>query len=106
MKKTPLALGSAFAAVLVAMPAAAAGPLDGASKAWTYAHSSSSGYLSEIVSFDSKTSTLWVSGISGVDVLDAATGSFLQRVDTSAFGSINSVSIHNGMAAFAIESST
>jgi DNA-binding beta-propeller fold protein YncE len=91
---------------LAAASAVAASPFDGASKAWTYAHGDTAGYLCEIVDFDSKTKTLWVSGVSGVDMLDAKTGSFLQRIDRSAFGSVNSVSIHGGIAAFAIESST
>jgi DNA-binding beta-propeller fold protein YncE len=101
MKKTFLAL--AIGATFIGT-ASAADPLDSASKAWTYQHSSASGFLSEIVSFDSLTKTLWVAGVSGVDVLDATTGGFLQRIDVSTYGSINSVAIHNGMAAFAIES--
>lgn len=75
------------------------------SKEWTFTHSGS-GYLAEIPAFDAVTNTLWVAGVKGVDVLDATTGSFLQHIDTSAYGSINSVSISNGMAAFAIENST
>ncbi|AKR43955.1 choice-of-anchor I family protein [Methylophilus sp. TWE2] len=75
------------------------------SKEWTFTHSGS-GYLSEIPAFDAVTNTLWVAGVKGVDVLDATTGGFLQHIDTSAYGSINSVSISNGMAAFAIENST
>lgn len=75
------------------------------SKEWTFTHSGS-GYLSEIPAFDAVTNTLWIAGVKGVDVLDATTGSFLQRIDTSAYGNINSVSISNGMAAFAIENST
>jgi len=105
-QSTLLALALASALSVFTAPAAqAAGELSGASKLWTYTHSSSTSFLSEIVTFDSATRTLWVSGVSGVDILDAATGSFLQRIDTSAFGTINSVSIHNGIAAFAIESS-
>jgi len=38
-------------------------------------------------------------------VLNAASGAFIERIDTTAYGSINSVAIHNGIAAFAIESS-
>lgn len=75
------------------------------SKEWTFTHSGS-GYLSEIPAFDAATNTLWVAGVKGVDVLDANTGSLLHRIDTSAFGSINSVSIKNGLAAFAIENNT
>ncbi|MFD0928587.1 choice-of-anchor I family protein [Methylophilus glucosoxydans] len=74
------------------------------SKEWTFSHSGS-GYLSEIPAFDAMTNTLWVAGVKGVDVLNAATGSLVQHIDTSSFGNINSVSISNGMAAFAIENS-
>ncbi len=94
------ALGAA--ALTLALPSHAAGALDGASLAWTHAHQSA-GFLSEIVSFDAASKTLWVSGVSGVDVLDARTGSLIQHIDTSAWGSINSVSISQGIAAFAIE---
>ncbi len=82
----------------------AAGELNNATRAWTYAHATSGGFLSEIVSFDGITGTLWVAGVSGIDVLNASTGSFSQRIDTSGFGSVNSVTIHNGIAALAIES--
>ena len=98
-------LSSALALLLAAAaPAVWAGPVAGASKAWTYAHSGSNGYLSEIVAFDANSKTLWVAGVSGVDVLDARNGSLLQRIDTRAYGSINSVAIHNGVAAMAFES--
>ena len=102
MKKNLLTAAMA-AALSAAVPASAASLIDGASKAWTFQHSTSNGYLSEIVSFDSVTKTLWVAGVSGVDVLDAATGTFLQRIDVTPFGAINSVAVHNGIAAFAIE---
>lgn len=39
----------------------------------------------------------------GVDVLNAKTGALVQHIDTSGLGSINSVAIRNGVAAFAIE---
>lgn len=84
---------------------ASAGALDDISKSWSYQHSSTGGFLSEIVGFDASTSTLWVAGVSGVDVLNARTGAFIDRIDVSAYGQINSVSINNGIAAFAIESS-
>lgn len=93
-------------ALLLTTLSAQAGALDNITKSWTYQHSNTGGFLSEIVSFDSATNTVWVSGVAGVDVLNAQTGTFLERIDTSAWGSINSVAIHNGVAAFAIESST
>lgn len=75
-------------------------------KVWTFNHIANSvpGQLSEIAAFDAATSALWVVGVVGVDVLDAATGALLQHIDTSAVGSANSVAIHNGLAAIAIES--
>lgn len=74
-------------------------------KEWTFTHTGD-GYLSEIPAFDAVTNTLWVAGVKGVDVLDVGSGQLLQHIDTSAFGNINSVSIKNGLAAFAIENST
>lgn len=72
------------------------------SKEWGFTHSGA-GYLSEIPAYDAITHTVWVAGVKGVDVLNATNGSLVQRIDTSAFGNINSVSIKNGLAAFAIE---
>jgi DNA-binding beta-propeller fold protein YncE len=98
------AICAAIAGAFVALPAAAGGALT-ISKKWSFGHDASNGFLSEIVAFDGVTNTLWVAGVSGVDVLDLATGTRVGgRIDTTAFGSINSVAIHNGVAAFAIES--
>ena len=72
-------------------------------KLWT-APAAVAGFTSEIAAFDSINQNLWVAGVNGVDVLNAATGSLLQHIDTTGFGSINSVAIHGGIAAFAIES--
>lgn len=101
IQKTALALS-----LTVIAAAAQAGPLTGATRAWTYSHSASTGYLSEIVAFDGNTGTLWVAGVSGVDVLNASTGALVQRIDTRAYGSINSVAVHNGVAAMAFEDSS
>jgi DNA-binding beta-propeller fold protein YncE len=101
MKKMTLMMGLLFGSMSIAQAATTYQ----ISKEWTFAHSGS-GYLSEIPAFDATTNTLWVAGVKGVDVLDANTGSLLQRIDTRAYGSINSVSISNGMAAFAIENNT
>ena len=87
----------------------AASPLAGFTKEWTYNHTSSGivGQTAEILAFDASTKTLWVAGVKGVDVLNAANGSFIGHIDTSAFGgSANSVAISNGLAAVAIEAST
>lgn len=107
MKRSILSLAIAATLAPFAL-AASAGPLSGITKEWTFTHSvnpTTGGQTSEIVAFDSGTNSLWVAGIKGVDVLNAASGSLIQHIDTTAFGSINSVAIHNGLAAFAIESS-
>jgi DNA-binding beta-propeller fold protein YncE len=66
---------------------------------------SSTSFNAEIAAYDALTSTLWVSGVSGVDVLNVTSSglTFNSRIDTSAFGHINSIAIHNGIAAFALE---
>lgn len=103
MKRSILSLAVVATLAPFALPAIA-GPLSGIAKQWTFAHNLGAGQTSEIVSFDAATNSLWVAGVAGVDVLNAASGSFIQHIDTTAFGSINSVAIHNGLAAFAIES--
>lgn len=85
-------------ALALSSTAAMAGP------AFTYSHNSNTGFQAEIVAFDSQSKTLWVAGFSGVDVLDARTGSLVQRIDTRDYGAINSVAVHNGIAAMAFES--
>lgn len=73
-------------------------------KLWSYDHDAATpGRFSEIPAFDKKTNTLWIAGVSGVDVLDAATGNLDEHIDLTAYGIVNSVAIHNGLAAFAIE---
>ena len=108
MNKTRLSLAIALAcaSAFVAAPAVAAEPALSFSKVWTFSHTGGD-FLSEIVSFDSSTNSLWVAGVTGVDVINARTGAQIgSRIDTTSFGSINSVAIHGGLAAFAIESST
>ncbi|EXI64963.1 MAG: hypothetical protein AW08_03586 [Candidatus Accumulibacter adjunctus] len=97
----PLSLACAIVAPVLSLSALAAPTLN--SKAWTYAHDPANGYLSEIVAFDGASQTLWVAGVSGVDVLDARSGALVQRIDTRAYGSINSVAIRGGIAAMAFE---
>ncbi|MPS47733.1 choice-of-anchor I family protein [Methylobacillus sp.] len=106
MKKSMISAAIALALLPVAVNAAS--PLNALEKLWTYDHASTgvAGQSSEIVAFDSLTNSLWVAGVSGVDVLDAGSGSLIQHINTSIYGSINSVAIHNGIAAFAIESTT
>ena len=99
-KKIIAALTAALFTPVVAL---ADDTFGGLTKAWTYTHTTA-GQTSEIAAFDAATNSLWVAGIAGVDVLNANNGSLIQHIDTSSFGSINSVAIHNGVAAFAIES--
>ncbi|MFN0039707.1 MAG: choice-of-anchor I family protein [Burkholderiales bacterium] len=73
------------------------------SKLWTHSHTAIPGQVSEISAFDRKTNTLWVAGVVGVDVLDAGTGELVEHIDITSYGAINSVAIHNGLAAFAVE---
>ena len=75
-------------------------------KLWTYDHNVTPGQVSEIPAFDRKTNTLWIAGVVGVDVLDAETGTLLTHIDTTPYGAVNSVAIHNGLAAVAVEATT
>ena len=70
---------------------------------WTHAHATPD-QVSEIPAFDKRTNTIWIAGVVGVDVLDADTGALIEHIDVTPHGYINSVAIHNGLAAFAIES--
>ncbi|HRE15827.1 MAG TPA: hypothetical protein PLW86_02010, partial [Rhodocyclaceae bacterium] len=103
MKKTLL---SALMAAVLWPATVFSAPLDAITKVWTYDHANTgvAGLTSEIVAFDKLTNTLWVAGVKGVDVLNAKTGQLIKHIDTSIYGAINSVAIHNGVAAFAIES--
>ena len=71
-------------------------------KLWTYGHTAT-GQVSESAAFDSTTNTIWVAGIVGVDVLDADDGTLVEHIDVTSHGFVNSVAIHNGLAALAVE---
>jgi DNA-binding beta-propeller fold protein YncE len=103
MKKTLLAV---LIATLMPLSAMATPTFVSANKLWSYIHDpqNTEQNKSEIPAYDAKTNTLWVAGVGGVDVLNATTGARIQRIDVSATGSVNSVAIKNGVAAFAIES--
>lgn len=92
---------AAWGAAFFAIHAHAAPVLTGFEKLWTVQHGS--GFNSEIPAYDAQTNTLWISGVTGIDVLDLATGGLVTRIDTSQWGNVNSVSIKNGIAALAIE---
>jgi hypothetical protein len=72
---------------------------------WTHRHMTA-GQLSEIPAFDRRTNTIWVAGVVGVDVLDAQTGEPVRHIDVTAHGAVNSVAIHNGVAALAVEAAS
>jgi DNA-binding beta-propeller fold protein YncE len=91
--------------LLFAVPVAAASPHKRAlafTKLWTHAHTTP-GQVSEIPAFDSKTNTVWIAGVVGVDVLDVETGALIEHIDVTPHGFVNSVAAHHGIAAFAIE---
>ena len=90
--------------LLFALPVAAAPPERPLSftKLWTHGHATP-GQVSEIPAFDRRTNTVWVAGVVGVDVLDGDTGSLIEHIDVRGYGLVNSVAIHNGLAALAIE---
>ena len=71
-------------------------------KMWTHAHIDA-GQISEIPAFDKMTNTIWVAGVVGVDVLDADDGTLVEHIDVTPYGFVNSVAIHDGLAAFAVE---
>jgi YVTN family beta-propeller protein len=97
-------IAAAAAALALAALGAHAAPLDGASLVWTQKHASApAGFASEVVTFDSASKTLWVAGVNGVQVLNALTGAPLDFIAVPAGTAINSVAIHNGIAAFALE---
>ncbi|WP_162910975.1 choice-of-anchor I family protein [Azohydromonas sediminis] len=74
-------------------------------RVWQSAHAVGGipGQKAEIVAYDDRTDTLWVAGVVGVDVLDRATGQRLASIDVRHLGAVNSVAIHDGLAALAIE---
>lgn len=95
----------ALAATLLSASVSFAGEL-AAERVWTYAHQAANpGQKSEIVAYDKRTDTLWVAGVIGVDVLDRASGIPVAHIAVGNFGAVNSVAIHGGIAALAIESS-
>ena len=91
-------------AILLVLPVAAASPETPLTftRLWTHGHTTP-GQVSEIPAFDAKTDTIWVAGVVGVDVLDGATGRLIEHIDVTGSGLVNSVAIHNGLAAFAVE---
>lgn len=88
----------------LAASAALAAPTVSWEQRWRYEHARTGviGQKAEIPAYDARTDTLWVGGVRGVDVLDARTGTLLRHLDLSALGEVNSVAIHDGLAAIAV----
>lgn len=101
-----LSLIAATVAAVLAAPLARADEVS-IERLWSYAHASTGvpGQKAEIVAHDDRTDTLWVAGVVGVDVLDRATGQLVAHLSVTNFGAVNSVAIHDGLAALAIEAS-
>lgn len=98
----PIAFALALGAWSLTTPAQAAGFSHVPTPVWTYDHAIN-GQTAEIPAYDHATRTLWVVGVNGVDVLDAASGALVEHIDTTAYGLANSVAIHDGLAAVAVE---
>jgi 3-phytase len=76
---------------------------------WTFTHDPAHGTVgcgSEIVARDSNSGNFWVTGANGIDIIDHSSGTFVAGIDTSAYGSVNSVAIKSGIAAVAIAAPT
>ena len=112
-----LVLTTAILATTLSMGGVASEPALKFQILWTFNHGtdvdglpagqvSPVGQLSEIPAFDQRTNTIWVVGIVGVDVLDADTGALVKHIDVTTYGNVNSVAIHNGLAALAVEASS
>jgi hypothetical protein len=117
MSRLPTALESlktfaaaAALATAIALPGTAAWAADvDISRVWQFDHKAPgaiTGQKSEIVAYDAQTDTLWVAGTVGIDVLDRATGQRMAQIDVRHLGAVNSVAIHEGLAALALENST
>jgi DNA-binding beta-propeller fold protein YncE len=81
----------------------------GISRVWQFDHTAPGaieGQKAEIVAYDAHTDTLWVAGTVGIDVLDRASGQRVAQIDVRDLGAVNSVAIHDGLAALALENTT
>lgn len=107
MQLRPKLLPSLLGALVLtsAGSALAAGPLQAVEKLWSFDHfAANAGRSSEIVAFDGTTRNLWVIGGNGIDVLDLG-GNLVKSFETAGtFGTVNSISIRNGIAAVAFNS--
>ncbi len=94
-----------FAPLLLAVSAAqAANPIQSIDKVWSFQHSG--GRSSEILAFDKGSSSIFVVGGNGIEVL-GLDGSLRASLAGSVFGAINSISINaQGIAAIAFSNAT
>jgi hypothetical protein len=103
-------LATAVALATAALSGTAVRAADvGMNRIWQFDHKLAgaiAGQKAEIVAYDAQTDTLWVAGTVGVDVLDRASGQRVAQIDVRHFGAVNSVAIHEGLAALAIENTT
>ena len=93
-------------AATLSLNSVAAEPALTFTKVWSHKHGTDQGTIgqvSEVPAFDRRTNTVWVAGVVGVDILDASTGARVGHFDVTPYGAVNSVAIHNGLAALAIE---
>ncbi|RZS52363.1 choice-of-anchor I family protein [Sphaerotilus mobilis] len=106
------AMAAAVAGLCLTVPLAHAkddpAPVVTFERLWRHAHVDGGvvGQKSEIVAHDERTDTLWVAGVVGVDVLDRRSGAKLAHIDVQPWGAVNSVAIHDGLAALAIENTS
>jgi DNA-binding beta-propeller fold protein YncE len=100
----PLAHALAAVSLLAAAFAAPAAEVT-VERAWSYAHKAvADGPKAEIVVYDDATDTLWVAGVTGVDVLARLSGQRVAHIPVGQFGAVNGVAVKNGLAVLAIES--
>lgn len=95
-------LSASIALSLFAVSAQASNDTLAFKKEWTFKHTFPS-QISEIPAYDPISKTIWVAGVVGVDVLNPKTGALEDHIDVTGDGFINSISIHNGIAALAVE---
>lgn len=103
---TKYVLATGILAFVLSASGVAAEPALTFTKLWTHRHGTAqetAGQVAEIPAFDQRTNTLWIAGVVGVDILDADDGTRVGHVDVAGYGSVNSVAIHNGLAALAVE---
>lgn len=101
-----LAAALALSATLAAQPNLGHGKIT-LKPIWTHASGVFDDAAAEIVAHDPTTQCVFVTNASTdkIDVLDARTGANLGAIDVSAIGSPNSVAVHQGLVAVALEAS-